>query len=126
MNLLLDTHIVLWWLADDPSLSQGIRDMLGDNANVVAVSSATVWEVAIKASIGKLEIDENWIDELSADGFKQLPISWPHTDRVRTLPAIHGDPFDRLLIAQAIEERFTLVTADSIIPTYPGNCIRDG
>ncbi len=125
MNLLLDTHIVLWWLADDPSLSEVSRAHIIDNRNIVAVSAATVWEVAIKSSIGKLEIVDDWIAALKADGFRQLPVHWAHAERVRHLDQIHSDPFDRLLIAQAIEERFTLVTADATIPKYPVDYIKN-
>jgi PIN domain nuclease of toxin-antitoxin system len=123
MNLLLDTHIALWWLADDPSLSEHVRSHISDTGNLVFVSAATVWEVAIKASIGKLEVEGIWLDELMADGFKQIPVRWSHAASVRRLPMIHRDPFDRMLIAQAVEERLTLVTADGTIPNYPVQCL---
>lgn len=123
MNLLLDTHIALWWLADDPSLSKATRDHIGDTGNLVFVSAATVWEVSIKASIGKLEVDDSWLDALLADGMRQLPVRWSHAERVLRLPMIHRDPFDRMLIAQSLEERLALVTADERIPTYPVQCL---
>lgn len=123
MNLLLDTHIALWWLADDPALSTVFRDHIGDSNNLVFVSAATVWEVSVKSSIGKLDVDESWLDALRADEMQPLPISWNHADRVRQLPAIHRDPFDRLLIAQALEEHLVLVTADKTIPQYPVRCL---
>lgn len=123
MNLLLDTHIALWWLADDPSLSKAARDHIGDTRNLVFVSAATVWEVSIKAAIGKLAVDESWLDALLEDGIQQLPIRWNHAEGVRRLPTIHRDPFDRLLIAQAMDERLTIVTADETIPTYPVQCL---
>ncbi len=123
MNLLLDTHIALWWLADDPSLSEKVRSHIIDTGNAVFVSAVTVWEVAIKASIGKLQIDGSWLDELMSDGFQQLPVKWSHAEGVRHLPMIHRDPFDRMLIAQAMEERLILVTADETIPTYPTQCL---
>lgn len=123
MNLLLDTHIALWWLADDLSLSKILRDHVGDSNNLVFVSAATVWEVSIKTSVGKLDVDESWLDALLADGMQPLPIRWNHADRVRQLPPIHRDPFDRLLIAQAIEEHLVLVTADETIPHYPVRCL---
>ena len=119
MTLLLDTHIVLWWFAGNPTLSEASRSYIADNRNIVMVSAATVWEIAIKSSIGKLEIDDHWIDALKADGFQQLPISWNHAERVRKLSPIHKDPFDRLLVAQAIEEKLTIITADPVVPTYP-------
>lgn len=123
MNLLLDTHIVLWWLSDDPVLSETIRGHIGDTANMVFVSAATVWEVAIKASIGKLEVADSWLEALLTDGIQQLPVRWSHAEHVRKLPMIHRDPFDRLLITQAIDERLILVTADDIIPTYAVQCL---
>lgn len=123
MRLLLDTHIVLWWLADDPKLPAATRNLIADTKSVVMVSSATVWEVAIKAALGKLSIPDSWISTLREDGFEQLSITWPHAERVRRLEPLHKDPFDRLLVAQAIEERLTLVTNDSIIPTYNVECI---
>ena len=87
MNLLLDTNIALWWLADDPSLSEKVRSHIIDTGNAVFVSAVTVWEVAIKASIGKLEIDGSWLDELMSDGFQRLPVKWSHAEGVRHLPA---------------------------------------
>jgi PIN domain nuclease of toxin-antitoxin system len=123
MNLLLDTHIALWWLADDPALSGSLRGHIGDTTNLVFVSAATVWEVSTKASIGKLEVDESWTDALGMDGIQPLPIRWNHAARVRELEMIHRDPFDRLLIAQAIEEGLTLLTADDRIPAYPVRCL---
>ncbi|MFW6313746.1 MAG: type II toxin-antitoxin system VapC family toxin [Spirochaetota bacterium] len=123
MNLLLDTHIALWWLADDASLSEPVRDHISNTRNLVFVSAATVWEVSINASIGKLVVDDSWLDALLADGIQQLPIRWSHAEHVRQLPMIHRDPFDRLLIAQATDERLILVTADETIPTYPVQCL---
>lgn len=125
MNLLLDTHIALWWLADDPSLSTPLREHIGDTKNLVFVSAVTVWEVSIKASVGKLDVDDSWLEALLADGIVQLPISWDHAERVRRLPMIHRDPFDRLLIAQATAERLTLATAHETIPKYAVPCVRN-
>ena len=123
MNLLLDTHVALWWLADDPVLPDHLRTHISDNANLVAVSAVTVWEVAIKAALGKIEVDDTWLTALEADGIQQLPVTWHHAERVRHLPLLHRDPFDRMLIAQALEERFTLVTADRTIPEYQVDCL---
>ena len=123
MNLLLDTYIVLWWLADDAALSESLRNHIGDTTNLVFVSAATVWEVSIKAALGKLDVDESWTDALSVDAIQPLPIRWNHAVRVRDLEMIHRDPFDRLLVAQAIEEQLTLVTADERIPAYPVRCL---
>jgi PIN domain nuclease of toxin-antitoxin system len=123
VNLLLDTHIALWWLADDQALSPLIRDHIVDPNNLVFVSAATVWEVSVKASIGKIDVDDSWLEALGADEIQPLPIRWKHADRVRQLPPIHRDPFDRLLIAQALEEHLVLVTVDKTIPRYPVRCL---
>ena len=119
MNLLLDTHILLWWLSDDPELSRHTREAIQEASGVVAVSAATVWEIAIKRSLGKLDMPSGWLSDIRAEGFQQLPVSWDHAQRVELLPSLHRDPFDRLLVAQAQMEHFVLVTADEVIPEYP-------
>jgi len=118
MRLLLDTHIYLWWLADHPSLSDQAKSKIA-NATEIYVSSASIWEASIKAGLGKLEVD---IDELvlhiEASGFRELPISARHAATVRTLPALHNDPFDRLLVAQAVCEPLRLLTHDDKLKGY--------
>lgn len=118
MNILLDTHILLWWLADDPKLSSGHRSIIANPDNLCYVSSVSIWEISIKSSIGKLTIEDNYIDELVAEGFLELPVTWRHCDRVRQLPDIHQDPFDRLLIAQAGIEQLSLLSVDEQIKKY--------
>jgi PIN domain nuclease of toxin-antitoxin system len=111
VKLLLDTHTVLWWRGSDSQLGRLARRAIA-TADVVFVSSASAWEVAIKTSLGKLRIPgpfENGVDE---SGFSKLPITFAHAAAVATLPPHHTDPFDRMLIAQAIVEGCTVVTND--------------
>ena len=120
MKLLLDTHALLWWQDDDARLGQAARASMMDEAVRVLVSDASFWEIAIKTRAGKLRVDLGALDRaMRADGFERLPIARAHFDRLLTLPAHHRDPFDQLLVAQAIEEDATLVSADVAIARYP-------
>ncbi len=117
MRLLLDTHAFLWFVADDSALSRTARSAIEDSANEIFVSVATAWEVAIKASLGKLAVDapsvaEFFRQQMEVNGFAYLPIEPLHVFRVGGLPFHHRDPFDRLLIAQSVEERMHLVTRE--------------
>lgn len=118
MNLLLDTHIILWWLSNDPSLSENHRKMISDSNNVCFISAASIWEISIKTALGKLVIPCNYIDELRSEGFKELSITWRHSRLIRDLSLYHRDPFDRMLIAQAKLENFTLLTVDEAVLQY--------
>lgn len=111
MRLLLDTHVVLWWLTDDPTLSDEIKNRL-DHEPDVFVSAATIWEVAIKQAIGKLIEPAGLPERIRDSGFGALPISFEHAMAAGRLPLIHRDPFDRMLVAQAKCEDLTLVTRD--------------
>jgi len=118
MRLLLDTHLLLWVMTDDPALSARARAEIA-GAEAVYVSAASVWEISIKAALGKLTVDEtDLIAKLGQAGFQRLPVTWEHAAAVRTLPAIHRDPFDRLLIAQAISEPLRLLTHDRDLTGY--------
>ena len=118
MNLLLDTHVLLWWLEDGPKLPDEARHAIQEIDNVVYVSAATTWEIAIKRALGKLEIDEEYVSEIADQGFQELPIRWAHAKHTETLPLLHRDPFDRLLVAQAQALDLTLVTTDETIRRY--------
>ena len=118
MRILLDTHIYLWWLQDHPKLSETARDRIV-SASEVYVSSASIWEATIKTGIGKLEVDvQQLVTEIENSGFKELSISAKHAAAVARLPDIHRDPFDRILIAQALCEPLRLLTADGILSGY--------
>ena len=117
MSLLLDTHVVLWWLTDDSTLTDDIKSKL-DHEPDVYVSTATIWEVAIKQAIGKLA-EPAGLPELIRDcGFRELPIRHDHAVTAARLPMIHRDPFDRMLVAQAACEDLTLVTRDPHCQKY--------
>ena len=123
MRLLLDTHVVLWWLTDDVALSGEMKDRLDDDPDVW-VSSVTVWEVAIKEAIGKLGRPENLLEEILQSGFRPLPITHDHALAAGRLPLLHRDPFDRMLVAQARVEEMTLVTHDPQIHRYAVDLLR--
>jgi PIN domain nuclease of toxin-antitoxin system len=117
VRLLLDTHAFLWFVAGDASLSATARTAIADPGNQTFVSIASAWEVAIKVSLGKLTVDaptvrEFFDEQMETNGFTYVPIDPPHVFRVGGLPHHHRDPFDRLLIAQALEEGMTLVTRE--------------
>jgi PIN domain nuclease of toxin-antitoxin system len=119
MNLLLDTHVFLWAVDNDPQLSSAARAAIIDGNNLVFVSAATAWEIAIKKATGKLTLPQgNYLDELRAHRFTPLDITTEHALAVEHLPPYHKDPFDRLLIAQAQIEKLVLVTADARIKQY--------
>jgi len=115
---LIDTHVFLWSVTGDPRLTAPIRDRLLE-ADAVFVSAASIWEIAIKVRLGKLHADvSQLVDAIAASGFHELPVWARHTAAVATLPAHHGDPFDRLLVAQAVTEPLRLMTADRVISMY--------
>ena len=119
MNLLIDTHVLLWAVDDDPSLSQAARAAITDGRNVVFVSAATAWEIAIKKALGKLQAPtDSYLEELRRHRFTPLDITTEHALAVETLPPHHADPFDRMLVAQAQVEKLTLVTRDARLQAY--------
>jgi PIN domain nuclease of toxin-antitoxin system len=117
VSLLLDTHVVLWWLVDDGALSEELKKRLDDEPDVW-VSAASVWEAAIKQSLGKIRVPGSLPDEIAQSGFRQLPITVEHAVAAGRLPLLHRDPFDRMLVAQARCEGLTLATRDSQIQRY--------
>ena len=118
MNLLLDTHVLLWWLDANPSLSEKAKETIADGNNLVLISAAVIWEIRIKEALGKLEIPSNFRRVLERQPFEMLAINAEHAHAVGDLPAHHRDPFDRMLIAQAKVERLTIVTRDAIVKQY--------
>ncbi len=117
MSLLLDTHALLWWLSGAP-LSPAATERIADSDTLVAVSAASIWEIAIKTTIGKLRMDGSVAAEASREGFEPLAITWAHAERAGALPGRHRDPFDRMLIAQAQAEGLTVVTRDAAFAAY--------
>ncbi|MBW1596395.1 type II toxin-antitoxin system VapC family toxin [Streptomyces sp. JJ38] len=117
MRLLLDTHIVLWWLEDSPELSGEVKDLLEVEPHVY-VSAVTPWEIAIKQSLGKLVGPDDLAERVRDSQFRSLPITAGHGVRAGRLPGHHRDPFDRVLIAQAQVEGLILVTRDKWMPQY--------
>ena len=123
MNVLVDTHAILWWLAGDRRLSRSARHILENPAHRRWVSIASLWEITIKISLGRLAVRDLTLrtitDELAAQEFVILPVRLTDLLRLEQLPHLHGDPFDRILIAQALEEQAPLLTADIVIAQYP-------
>ena len=117
-GLLLDTHVLLWWLTDSPRLPQAFRDPLADPKLPCFVSAATVWEIGIKRAIGKLEAPSELIEILAEEGFNNLPITLAHAEAASNLPLHHRDPFDRMLIAQGHIEALTIATLDGHFSQY--------
>lgn len=118
MRLLLDTHVLLWWLGGNRRLGRAAADRIEAGEAGVYVSAATVWEIAVKRAVGKLEAPLDVIAEIDAEGFLPLAITLEHGAEAGGLPLHHTDPFDRMLIAQARTEGMWLVTADAAITQY--------
>jgi PIN domain nuclease of toxin-antitoxin system len=119
---LLDTHILLWWLFNDKKLSKKVRDLIEEPDSHIVVSAASCWEIVIKKSLKKLNAPDNLKDILEENDIQFLSITADHTLFLEHLPAIHNDPFDRLLVAQCMIEDLIFVTADRIIPQYKITC----
>jgi PIN domain nuclease of toxin-antitoxin system len=116
-KLLLDTHVFLWWRANDQLLQGAARTAIAE-ADVVFVSAATAWEAGIKASLGRLDLPDTVESGVEDSGFEKLQISFSHAEVAASLPPHHGDPFDRMLVAQTIFEDLTLVTHDRKLEAY--------
>lgn len=117
MRLLLDGHVFLWWKAADTRLSPAMVRVIAE-ADAVYVSAATAWELGLKISLGKLRLPESVEDGILAAGFTELPVNFRHTRQAVALPPDHHDPFDRMLVAQALCEGLTLMTHDDKITQY--------
>jgi len=124
VRLLVDTHLLLWWLAGGVRLPRRARGLLADAANQVFFSAASIWEVSIKAALGKIEADPNeMLVALRSDGFEELAVTGRHASAVLRLPDHHRDPFDRILIAQSLVESLTLLTDDQVLSQYGATVI---
>ena len=117
-RLLVDTPALLWWLSDDPRLSERAREAIADAANEPLVSAASIWEIAIKRSLAKLSAPDDLPAQIATEGFGWLPVKHEHAWQVRELPPHHRDPFDRLLVAQSLIERIPVVTRDERFAGY--------
>jgi PIN domain nuclease of toxin-antitoxin system len=118
MRILVDSHVALWWLDDPARLSRAAHDAIADPGNEVFLSAASVWELALKITRGKLVMPDGFVDVLAEDGFESLPVAAVHALAAAQLPAHHGDPFDRMLVAQALAEGLVLATRDRILAHY--------
>lgn len=115
---MLDSHVLLWALADVSRLREGSRGLIADSNNYVVVSAVSVWELRIKSALGKLSVPDALEEATRRSGFVELPITFDHAKRAAGLPAVHGDPFDRMLVAQAQIEGFEIVTRDLRLREY--------
>lgn len=123
MKLLLDTHILLWLMQDAPQLTAMARRLI-EQADSLHVSSVSLWEVAIKRSLGKLRLDMDALDlHLTASAIQPLAVTWAHARHLRALPHHHGDPFDRMLVAQALAEPLHLLTHDVALAPYSADLV---
>jgi PIN domain nuclease of toxin-antitoxin system len=118
VKLLLDTHAALWWLADDDRIGEEVIRHLTDDTNQVLISAVVVWEVAIKRSLGKLDAPEDLAPTLLGAGAQPLPVTLEHAAAVEKLPWRHRDPFDRMLVAQALTEDAAIVSGDEPLSEY--------
>lgn len=122
MRVLVDTHVFLWWVEGDRALPAKARAALANQENECLISPVSAWELAIKAALGKLKlalpVERYVVEHIAANGFRALDIRMAHIGRLETLGPHHGDPFDRLLIAQALVEKLPVVTADPVFRKY--------
>jgi PIN domain nuclease of toxin-antitoxin system len=118
VRLLLDTHVLLWWLADDPSLSEEARVGISDPGSSVFVSAATVWEVSIKQALGKLEAPSDLLHQIGLNRFEPLSMTVSHAHTAGALLRHHDDSFDRMLVAQAMKENLVLLAVDPRMSRY--------
>jgi len=127
MKLLLDTHVLLWAAADSDRLSGATRTVLLDAANELWFSVASIWEISIKTALGRVDFQVDAMafrSGLVANGYRELAIGGPHCGPMTNLPNLHSDPFDRMLVSQALVEGLTLMTADAKVAAYPCSILR--
>ncbi len=118
MRLLLDTHAFIWWVSEASGLGRQARAAIQDATNEVLLSIASLWEATIKRANGKLDFPIDFETAISDEGFRILPITYQHLDTLKTLPRLHRDPFDRMIVAQAITDDLTLATRDGRLGAY--------
>jgi PIN domain nuclease of toxin-antitoxin system len=118
VKLLLDTHTLIWWLTNHPTLSQAAKKAISNQDNLVFISAASAWEIAIKKSLGKLTAPDDLEVQIENNNFQPLPITITHGLAIEKLPNHHNDPFDRIIIVQAIAESMTVVTRDKKFNLY--------
>jgi len=118
VRLLIDSHALIWWSEASPGLSPAARNAIADPANEVLISIASLWELAIKASSGRLTLPADLETMVASQGFSVLAITFVHLRRLETLPRIHRDPFDRVMIAQALAEGTPIATRDRVFAAY--------
>jgi len=121
VKILLDTHILLWAISDSDKLSEEHRRIIENPDNVIFISIATLWELTIKQSLGKIDLPDSFLSDLTHNGYETMKIEVSHLIELKKLPLHHRDPFDRILIAQAISENCKLLTTDHEILKYNGN-----
>lgn len=124
MRILLDSHVLLWWMADPDRLAAGAREAISDPRNLVHASAASVWELGLKVSRGKLRLPSGFHTQLAGQGIDPLPFTAAHAMASVALPPIHGDPFDRALVAQCQLESLTLATRDVVLGDYGVGLLR--
>jgi len=122
MNVLLDTHVALWWYTDPQVLNKVSQDVLADLDNTIFFSAASVWELHLKISLGKLKVPSHFIKKVMED-FTELPIRSHHAIRLLKIEMLHRDPFDLMLISQSMEDDLTLLTRDRQILQYQIKCL---
>ena len=118
MILLLDAHVLVWWLADDPVLLPAARAAIAHAGNDIVVSAATVWELAIKRTVGKIKVADELAAAVEAAGFSGVPVTMVDAEAAAALPPLHRDPFDRMLVAQALRLDATIVSRDAVLGAY--------
>ena len=118
MRLLLDTHVALWWFNDPTRVRPAALEAIEDGANEAILSAASVWEAGIKQSVGRLTPPRSLAESARLRGLSELRVSWEHATLAADLPLLHGDPFDRMLVAQAVAEDLVLVTRDPLVQQY--------
>jgi PIN domain nuclease of toxin-antitoxin system len=118
VRILLDTHFLLWWLADDALLGDRAREVISTPENLIFFSAASIWELRIKEGIGKLDLPDDFTEVLDGQAFEPLAVTTAHAHALLGLPLHHRDPFDRMLVAQARAEKLTILTRDPVIGQY--------